>query len=203
MKDNQKYIYYASASNKEQVLSMPQLDLLKKKGYDCLILSDGVDEFTMSILNKYEDFELKNINQGDLDILDEDEKKELEEKQNDNKDFLDAIKKSLDGKVSDVILSKRLVDSPVCLTSKDGLSFEMQKVLNAIPNGSDAKAEKVLEINPNHELFNALKKAYTNNELDDYVDLLYNQALLMEGFPIENPVEFSNKMCKLMIKTIK
>ena len=79
----------------------------------------------------------------------------------------------------------------------------MQKVLNAIPNGSDAKAEKVLEINPNHDLFNALKKAYDNNELTDYVDLLYNQALLMEGFPIENPVEFSNKMCKLMIKTIK
>lgn len=203
MKDGQKYIYYASASKKEQVLSMPQLDLLKKKGYDCLILTDGVDEFTMSILNKYEDYELKNINQGDLDILDEDEKKELEEKQNDNKDFLEAIKKSLDGKVSDVILSKRLVDSPVCLTSKDGLSFEMQKVLNAMPNGSDAKAEKVLEINPNHELFNALKKAYENNELDEYASLLYNQALLMEGFPIENPVEFSNKMCSLMIKTIK
>ena len=203
MKDNQKYIYYASASNKEQVLSMPQLDLLKKKGYDCLILSDGVDEFTMSILNKYEDFELKNINQGDLDILDEEEKEELKKQEEDNKDFLEAIKKELDGKVTDVILSKRLVDSPVCLTSKDGLSFEMQKVLNAIPNGSDAKAEKVLEINPNHDLFNALKKAYSNNELTDYVDLLYNQALLMEGFPIENPVEFSNKMCKLMIKTIK
>ncbi len=203
MKDNQKYIYYASASNKEQVLSMPQLDLLKKKGYDCLVLSDGVDEFTMSILNKYEDYELKNINQGDLDILDEDEKKDLETKQEDNKDFLEAIKKSLDGKVSDVVLSKRLVDSPVCLTSKEGLSFEMQKVLNAMPNGSDAKAEKVLEINPNHELFECLKKAYNDNDLDDYVDLLYNQALLMEGFPIENPVEFSNKMCKLMIKNMK
>lgn len=203
MKDNQKYIYYASASNKEQVLSMPQLDLLKKKGYDCLVLSDGVDEFTMSILNKYEDYELKNINQGDLDILDEDEKKDLETKQEDNKDFLEAIKKSLDGKVSDVVLSKRLVDSPVCLTSKDGLSFEMQKVLNAMPNGEDAKAEKVLEINPNHELFECLKKAYNDNDLDDYVDLLYNQALLMEGFPVENPVEFSNKMCKLMIKNMK
>ena len=203
MKDNQKCIYYASASNKEQVLSMPQLDLLKKKGYDCLILSDGVDEFTMSILNKYDDFELKNINQGDLDILDEDEKEELKKQEESNKDFLEAIKKELDGKVTDVILSKRLVDSPVCLTSKDGLSFEMQKVLNAIPNGSDAKAEKVLEINPNHELFNALKKAYDKNELTDYVDLLYNQALLMEGFPIENPVEFSNKMCKLMISNLK
>ena len=203
MKDNQKYIYYASGSNKEAVLSMPQLDLLKKKNYDCLILTDGVDEFTMSVLGKYEDYELKNINQGDLDILDEDEKKELESKQEDNKEFLEEIKKALDGKVSDVILSKRLVDSPVCLTSKEGLSFEMQKVLNAMPNGSDAKAEKVLEINPNHELFNALKKAYESNELADYADLLYNQALLMEGFPVENPVEFSNKMCKLMIKTIK
>ena len=203
MKDSQKYIYYASGSNKEAVLSMPQLDLLKKKNYDCLILTDGVDEFTMSVLGKYEDYELKNINQGDLDILDEDEKKELETKQEDNKDFLEEIKKALDGKVTDVILSKRLVDSPVCLTSKDGLSFEMQKVLNAMPNGSDAKAEKVLEINPNHELFSALKKAYENKELNDYVDLLYNQALLMEGFPIENPVEFSNKMCKLMINNLK
>ena len=203
MKDGQKYIYYASASNKEQVLSMPQLDLLKKKGYDCLILTDGVDEFSMSVLGKYEDYELKNINQGDLDILDEDEKNELKKQEEDNKEFLEAIKKELDGKVVDVILSKRLVDSPVCLTSKDGLSFEMQKVLNAIPNGSDAKAEKVLEINPNHKLFEALKKAYDNKELADYVDLLYNQALLMEGFPIDNPVEFSNKMCNLMIKTIK
>ena len=203
MKDNQKYIYYASGSNKEAVLSMPQLDLLKKKNYDCLILTDGVDEFTMSVLGKYEDFELKNINQGDLDILDDSEKDELKQKEEDNKDFLGELKKELEGKVTDVILSKRLVDSPVCLTSKDGLSFEMQKVLNAMPNGSDAKAEKVLEINPNHELFNALKKAYENKELADYADLLYNQALLMEGFPIENPVEFSNKMCNLMIKTIK
>lgn len=203
MKDGQKYIYYASGSNKEAVLSMPQLDLLKKKNYDCLILTDGVDEFTMSVLGKYEDYELKNINQGDLDILDDTEKEELKKQEEDNKDFLEALKKELEGKVDDVILSQRLVDSPVCLTSKDGLSFEMQKVLNAMPNGSDAKAVKVLEINPNHELFNALKKAYDNNELTDYADLLYSQALLMEGFPVENPVEFSNKMCKLMIKTIK
>ena len=203
MKDDQKYIYFASGANKEAVLSMPQLDLLKKKNYDCLILTDGVDEFSISILGKYEDYELKNINQGDLDILNDDEKEELKQKEEDNKDFLEAIKKELDGKVTDVVLSKRLVDSPVCLTSKDGLSFEMQKVLNAMPNGADAKAEKVLEINPNHELFNALKKAYNDNDLADYADLLYNQALLMEGFNIDNPVEFSNKMCKLMIKTIK
>ena len=203
MKDGQKYIYYASGSNKEAVLSMPQLDLLKKKNYDCLILTDGVDEFTMSVLGKYEDYELKNINQGDLDILDDSEKEELKQKQEDNKDFLEALKKELTGKVDDVVLSQRLVDSPVCLTSKEGLSFEMQKVLNAMPNGSDAKAIKVLEINPNHDLFNALKKAYDNNELTDYADLLYNQALLMEGFPVENPVEFSNKMCKLMINNLK
>ena len=203
MKDGQKYIYYASGSNKESVLSMPQLDLLKKKGYDCLILTDGVDEFAISVLGKYEDYELKSINQGDLDILDDTEKEELKKQEEDNKEFLEAIKKELDGKVVDVILSQRLVDSPVCLTSKDGLSFEMQKVLNAMPNGSDAKAEKVLEINPNHELFNALKKAFNDNELNDYVELIYNQALLMEGFPVENPVEFSNKMCKLMVKTIK
>ena len=203
MKDGQKYIYYASGSNKEAVLSMPQLDLLKKKNYDCLILTDGVDEFTMSVLGKYEDYELKNINQGDLDILDDTEKEEIKKQEEDNKDFLEALKKELEGKVDEVVLSQRLVDSPVCLTSKDGLSFEMQKVLNAMPNGSDAKAVKVLEINPNHELFNALKKAYDNNELTDYADLLYSQALLMEGFPVENPVEFSNKMCKLMIKTIK
>jgi len=203
MKDGQKYIYYASGSNKEAVLSMPQLDLLKKKNYDCLILTDGVDEFTMSVLGKYEDYELKNINQGDLDILDDSEKEELKQKQEDNKDFLEALKKELTGKVDDVVLSQRLVDSPVCLTSKEGLSFEMQKVLNAMPNGSDAKAVKVLEINPNHDLFNALKKAYDNNELTDYADLLYNQALLMEGFPVENPVEFSNKMCKLMINNLK
>lgn len=202
MKDGQEFIYYASARTKETVLSMPQLDVLKKKGYDCLILTDDVDEFAMNVLQKYDEHELKSINQGELDLLDDTEKEELKKKEESSKDILEAIKTKLNGKVNDVVLSKRLVDSPVCLVSKDGISFEMQKVLNQMPNAENVKAEKILEINPNHALFKSLEKAYQDNSLDDYCDLLYNQALLIEGFPIENPVDFSNKMCELMIKCL-
>ena len=207
MKEDQKYIYYASGKNKEQVLAMPQMDVIKKKGYDVLILPDDVDEFLMNILREYDKKEFKSINQGDLDLLDKDEQDKLKELADQKKPMLDAIKEALKGEVSDVILSKRLTDSAVCLVSSDGLSFEMEKVLSNMPNSEarDAKANKILEINPNHELFKALENVFINNpnELGNYADLLYSQALLMEGFSIKNPVAFSNKMCELMIKSIK
>ena len=116
--------------------------------------------------------------------------------------MLEKIKEVLGDKVSDVVISKRLTDSPVCLVSKDGLSFEMEKVLDKIPNNQGLKSEKVLEINPKHKLFEALENLYNDNDpdLEKYAKLLYSQALLIEGFPIENPVEFSNMMCELMVK---
>ncbi len=207
MKEGQENIYYASAKNKEEVLAMPQMDLVKKKGYDVLILSDNVDEFVLKVLDEYDKHKFKSINQGDLDLLDKDEEKRIDKIQKDNKSLLDAIKSSLNGKVDDVIVSKRLTDSAVCLVSGDGLSFEMEKVIKSMPDGDtkDVKANRILEINSNHEIFKLLEDVYSKepDTISDIADLLYNQALLIEGFSIDNPVEFSEKMCKLMIKAHK
>ena len=205
MKEGQEFIYYASAKNKEQVNAMPQMDLIKKQGYDVLVLSDDVDEFVMNILMDYEGKKFKSVNQGDLDLLDKDEKKKLEKLAEEKKPFLTALKDALKDKVKDVVLSQRLTDSAVCLVSSEGVSFEMEKVLSNLPNNNDVKAERILEVNPNHELFTSLEKLYLENpgELNNYAQLLYNQALLMEGFEVEDAVAFSKGMCDLMIKSIK
>ncbi len=205
MKEDQKYIYYVSAKNKEAVMAMPQMDVIKKHGYDVLILTDDVDEFLIRILDKYDDKEFKSINQGDLDLLDDESKEKIKELNEEKKPLLDALKEALKDEVQDVILSKRLTDSAVCLVSSDGVSFEMEKVLSSMPNSQGVKAERVLEINPNHALFNALEKVYLNDptSIADYANLLYSQALIMEGFSVKDPVEFSNKMCELMIKAAK
>ena len=202
MAEGQEFIYYASGKNKDVVNAMPQMDLVKGKGYDVLVLTDDVDEFMIQIMQEYDKKKFKSINQGDLDLLDKEEEKKIEEIAEDKKSMLEKIKEILGDKVSDVVISKRLTDSPVCLVSKDGLSFEMEKVLDKIPNNQGLKSEKVLEINPKHKLFEALENLFNDNDpdLDKYAKLLYSQALLIEGFPIENPVEFSNMMCELMVK---
>ncbi len=206
MPKDQKVIYYASAKNKEQVLAMPQMDLVKKHSYDVLILPDDVDEFLIQILREYEGHKFQSINQGDLDLLDKDEEAKIKELNEQKKPLLEAMKEALKDEVSDVVLSKRLTDSAVCLVSTDGVSFEMEKVLNQMPNANgDVKADKVLELNPNHDLFKAIENIYLTNpsELKDYADLLYNQALLIEGFSIKDPIAFSKKMCDLIIKSSK
>ena len=206
MKEKQEFIYYVSASNKEQVLAMPQMDLIKKQGYDVLILKDNIDEFVMTILKEYDGKQFKSINQGDLDLLSKEEKDELEKVKEEKEPLINKLKEILKDQVKDVIISKRLTSSPVCLVSSDGLSFEMEKVLAQNPVSSDAKADKILEINPNHDLFKAIEKIYNENDessLEDYAELLYSQALLMEGFKLKDPVKFSDTMCKLMIKASK
>ncbi len=207
MKDKQDAIYFASAKDKDAVLAMPQMDLVKKYGYDVLILTDNVDEFVMTMLQNYMDKPFKSINQGELNILDDNQKEEVEKLKDLKKSFIDKLKDILKDDVSDVVISSRLTDSPVCLVSTDGISFEMEKVLASMPDGNqnNIKAQRVLELNPNHDLFKTLEKVYTSNpaELEDYAKLLYSQALLMEGFPLKDPVEFSNKMCELMIKSSK
>ena len=205
MKEGQEFIYFASGSSKEAVLAMPQLDLLKKKGMDVLVLTDSVDEFAIMMLEEYDGVKFKSINQGDLDVLDKEEKQKIEELKEMKKPLLDSLKEALSNDVSEVKLSERLVDSPVCLVSGEGISFEMEKALSQNPVGNNLKATKILEINPNHELFKSLEKAYENNneELKQYAKLLYNQALLIEGMPISDPQEFSRLMCELMIKANK
>lgn len=177
------------------------MDAMKKHGYDVLILTDEIDEFTLRILHEYDKTEFKAITDDDLDLTTEEEKNRVEDLKKENEPLLNKIKEALNGKVSDVRLSSRLVDSPVCLASTEGLSFEMEKVLNNMPNGENVKAGRILEINPDHDLLKAIGKVYEDDPslIDKYADLLYNQALLIEGLPIENPAEFSKNMCDLMI----
>jgi len=204
-KEDQKVIYYASGKNKESILALPQMDLIKEKGYEVLLFTDDIDEFMINILNKYDELEFKSINQGDLDLLDKKEVKKVDKLNKEKKSLLDSLKEGLEDKVSEVVISKRLKDSPVCLVSGEGLSMEMEKVLKSMPNSQDAKAKQILEINPNHELFATLEKVYEKDPLKvkEYAKILYSQALLIEGMPLENPVEFSNLMVGLMLEANK
>ncbi|MCI6014665.1 MAG: molecular chaperone HtpG [Coprobacillus sp.] len=205
MVEGQECIYYASGKTKEAVEAMPQMDRIKGKGYDVLICEDDIDEFMLQVMTSYKEKMFKSVNQGDADALDKEEEDKLKELQEDKKSMLEKIKEILADEVSDVVISRRLTDSPVCLVSTDGLSFEMQKVMEKIPTSKNLKADKVLEINPNHKLLETLENLYNDNDpsLSDYVKLLYDQALLIEGFPIKDPVEFSKKMCNLMINCKK
>lgn len=204
MKEDQKEIYYASVKDKESALNMPQMDILKKKGYDVLILSDDIDEFALEVLSEYEGKKFKSI-QGDLDLQTEEEKAEAKKNSEEKKDLLKAIKDSLESDVDDVVLSSRLSDSPVCLVSGEGMSFEMEKVFSQMNQGMPYKAKRILELNPNHELFKSLEKIYETDKesLKEYASLLLDQALLMEGMPLKNPYEFTKKMTSLMIKASK
>ncbi len=200
MVEGQKVIYYASGKDKDAVSKLPQMDLVKKKGYDVFILSDDVDEFMIQVLKDYDSIEFKSINQGDLDLIDEEESKKIDELKETKKTLLENVKNALSD-VKEVILSKRLVDAPCCLSSEGELSFEMERVLKN-QNHSEVKAERVLELNPNHPVFNKLEEAYDNDKNlgDKYSKILYAQALLMEGILPENPQEFSKDICDLILK---
>jgi len=204
MKDNQDVIYFISGESIDKIDKLPQCELVKDKGYEILYLTDNVDEFVIQVMMDYQEKKFKNISQGDLDLATEEEKQEIETKNNQSKELLDAIKNTLGDKVNEVKLSTRLKSHPVCLTSSEGMSFEMEKVLSAMPDSNPygMKATRILEINPNHQIFEALKTVYQEDKemINDYADLLYNQALLIEGFSIEDPIAFSNKICELMIK---
>ena len=156
-------------------------------------------------MQTYADKPFKSVNKGDLDLQSEQEKEELTKTQEENKTMLEAMKDALKDKVIDVKISSRLKQNPICLVSDDGLSIEMEKVLSQGPNAQGIKANKILELNPNHEVFATLKDIYTNapDLLTDYASVLYDQALLIEGMPIEDPVAYANKVCQLMIKANK
>jgi len=207
MEEGQEFIYFMSGDKIENIDQMPTVKKVKDKGYEILYLTDNVDEFALQVLGSFKDKKFKNISQGDLNLDSEEEKKELEKKAEENKDLLGGIKEALGEKVKEVKISSRLVDDPVCLSSDDGMSFEMEKVLSAMPEGNPygMKASRILEINPNHEIFKALQKVYADdaNAVKDYAELLYDQALLIEGFPIENPTEFAKKICDFMVKASK
>ncbi|HNX92365.1 MAG TPA: molecular chaperone HtpG [Syntrophomonas sp.] len=198
MPEEQKYIYYAAGESAEKLDKLPQTELLADKGYEILYFTDDVDEFAIKILMKYQDKEFKSVSGGDLGIENESEADSSNEQ---HKNLYAAMKDILADKIHDVRASKRLKNHPVCLTNEGEISIEMEKVLNAIPtNEEKIKAAKVLEINPGHEVFAALLDAYENDKekLNLYTDLLYNQALLIEGLPVEDPLQFADNICKIM-----
>ena len=201
MKEDQKYIYYAGGESREQIERLPQTELVKDKGYEILYLTDDVDEFALQMMHDYSEKEFKSVSASDLDLDTEEEKKEFEKQTEENKDLLTFMKDALDGKVKAVVLSKRLKSHPVCLSNEGMLSIEMEKVLNAMPNDQKVKAERVLEVNASHPIFEKLAKLYAEDQekLKTYAQLLYTQAELIEGMPVEDPVAFSNAVCELMV----
>ena len=203
MKYEQKYIYYASGETVEQIDRLPQTEVLKEKGYEILYLTDSIDEFALQVMREFDEKQFKSVSGEDLEIEETKDEKEAAEKQaEENKDLLEFMKEALGGKVAEVKLSNRLKSHPVCLTSKGGLSIEMEKVLNAMPTDEKVQAERVLEINAKHAVLEKLRKEYEADKetVKKYAALLYDQARLIEGLPIEDPVAFSNAVCELMAK---
>ena len=204
MKEDQKYIYYACGETTDRIDRLPQTELLKDKGYEILYLTDDVDEFALRMMMKFNDHEFKSVSDKDLGLETEEESSESKKLNEDNTELLRYMKDALGEKVTAVRLSERLKSHPVCLSADGGLSLEMEKVLNAMPGampeGQKAQAQRVLEINPAHPIFARLQKLFGENpeQVKEYAGLLYDQALLIEGLPIEDPVAFSNAICKLM-----
>ena len=203
MKDEQKYIYFASGSSIARIEALPQTEMVRDKGYEILYFTDHVDEFTMQMMHDYNGKEFKSVSADDLGLETDEEKEEIKKAEEDNKGLFDLMTEKLSGKVKAVKLSQRLKTHPVCITSEGMLSVEMEKVLSAMPDeqAHNAKAEKILEINASHPIFEKLRKLYAEDNKDkiaEYADILYSQALLIEGMPIENPVEFTNKLCEIM-----
>lgn len=199
MPEAQKEIYYVSGESVEKCDLLPQTEWIKEKGFEILYLTDDVDEFVMQILMQYKEKSFKAINQGTLDLETTEEKEALKSKSESSKDILAKLKDALKDQVADVRLTTRLKNHPVCLVADEGISLEMEKVLAQMPEqGQAAKAKRILELNADHPLVEALHKA-SDEKLSDYAKLLYNQALLIEGFTLEDPVEFSKVLSQLMI----
>ena len=199
MPEDQKYIYYAAGESIERIDKLPQTEIVAEKGYEILYFTEDVDEFAIRMMNVYEEKEFKSVSSEDLGFETEDSTP-TEEKE-ENKNLFEYMKEVLKEEVKEVKISKRLKNHPVCLTNEGDVTIEMEKTLNAMPTGQSIKAEKVLEINGNHEIFAKIKDAFEKDKekLDLYTKVLYNQALLIEGLAIEDPVEFTNNMIKLMV----
>jgi molecular chaperone HtpG len=202
MAEGQDKIYYASGESIDKIKALPQIERILDKGFEVLFFTENVDEFAIQFMKAYEEKEFKSINQGDLDLDTDEEKEEIKKASEENKDLLTTMLDGIKDEVKEVRISSRLKTHPVCLVSEDGVSIEMEKVLAQNPDGQSVKATKILEINPNHEIFNTLKELYANNpeKVKDYASILYDQALLIEGLSISDPVEYANKICKLMTK---
>lgn len=202
MKESQKYIYYACGESTSKLDMLPQTEILRDKGYEILYLTDDVDEFTLKSMQNYKEKEFRSVSDAELDIEDEGEKEDLKKTAEDNKDLFAFMKEHLGDNVKEVRLSNRLKSHPVCLTSDGGISLEMEKVLNAMPNNEEKiKASRVLEINANHPIFAALTQAYAvdKDKAAKLTDVLFAQASLIEGIAVDDPVAYANAVCALIV----
>ena len=203
MKDDQNAIYYAAGESIKKIDLLPQTEFVKSKGYEILYLTDEMDEFVFNILGQYKDKPFKSVSAEDIAEDDADAKENMKKLEEDNKELLEDIKNALVDKVSEVKLSPRLKSSAVCLTTKGDISLEMEKILSAMPMDQGIKAERVLELNPEHSVFDALNKIKSEDadgkKLEVYANLLYDQALLISGIQIDDPVEFSKSICQLIV----
>lgn len=202
MKEEQKYIYYATGETADKIAKLPQLEVFADKGYEVLFFTDEVDEFAIKMLGAYSEKEFKSISSGDLDLENQDDESQEDSPESDeNKELFDFITESLGGKIKSAKASKKLKTHPVCLSSEGELSIEMEKVLSMMPDGGGAKAEKILEINTSHRIFETLRDAFSNDieKAEKIARVLYNQALLIEGLSVEDPVEYANDVCSLMM----
>ncbi|MBO1514868.1 molecular chaperone HtpG [Metabacillus bambusae] len=201
MPEDQKYIYYASGESIERIEKLPQTEIVSEKGYEMLYFTEDIDEFAIKMIMTYKEKEFKSVSSGDLGIDVDGNQNDTEAEQNENKELFDHMKNILSDKVKDVRVSKRLKTHPVCLSTDGEVTIEMEKILSAMPDNQNVKADKILEINVNHEVFQSLQDAFEKDKdkLNLYTNLLYNQALLIEGLPIIDPVEFTNDICKVMV----
>ena len=202
MKENQENIYYACGENNDKLDNMPQVEVIKDKGYEILYLTEYVDEFALQALTTYNAKKFVNVSNNNIELDTEEEKKELESANESAKDMFDIMKKVLENNnITNIKFTNRLKKHPVCLTTEGEISLEMQKVLNALPNDNKVNAKMVLEINSNHPISNKLKTLYETDKdtLEKYTKVLYSQARLIEGLPIDNPTEISNLICEIMV----
>ena len=201
MKDGQDTIYYASGSSVDKINSLPQVEQVRDKDYDILYLTEYVDEFCVTAIQEYDSKKFKNVTDEGLDLETDEEKEATKKANEDNSDLLKDMCEKL-SEVSEVRFSNKLKTHPVCLTTKGDVSIEMQKVFDAMPNDMGIKAETVLEINEKHPISNKLKKLYKKDkdEFDKYTKILYSEARMIAGLPIDNPTEISKLICEVISK---
>ena len=202
MSEEDDTIYYECGETVSKIDMMPQVESIKEKNKEILYLTDYVDEFVLKMIDKYDDKKFVNISSNDFDLSTKEEKEALDKKNSDDKEIFDFMKKVLNNKVEDIRYTNKLKNHPICLTSEGNITVEMQKVINAMPTDEKAEAKLVLEINENHKIAKKIKELYETDKdtLEKYTKILYDEALLIEGLPVENPTELSSLVCDLLSK---
>ena len=202
MKEGQDKIYYACGETVDKIELLPQVEAVKEKGYEILYLTENIDEFVVQILMEHKEKKFINVCANDVDLDTDEEKEALKKENEENKDMFTLMKETIGEGVQEVRFTHRLKNHPVCLTSEGALSVEMEKVINSMPNDQKVKAQTALEINDSHPIAQKIKELYENDkeELKKYTQVLYAQARLIEGLPVENPTQISNLICEIIAK---